>query len=218
MYVSKRIFGPESTQSDRLLLYPQGMKPEEKTAPLGFSCSVISDDDFQHSLRVDYDLMLSEAFQSVAPSGSLLVTNVERYHLRMFVCLDVDETLILTQRDHNTQVRECLATSSSVFRPDFIVVNHGPDIPVEIRSGAHDFLQIIRSLYRVFVLTAGTREYAQEVVKMANERGWKKQCPPSGQGSKSAQQTPLPFSPTAVDLSPLTSISCFLMCVVVPSG
>jgi len=90
---------------------------------------------------------------------------------RLFVLLDLDKTLLLSDAD-------CRVDQRPLFVPDteiggkMAVTDDGFRHPMMLRPGAHRFLQRLMAVAEVGVVTAGDLHYARAAVGTANDRNW----------------------------------------------
>ena len=90
---------------------------------------------------------------------------------RIFVFLDLDQTMLLTDGD-------CLEKQRPQFAPDIAIggkmaANDAKFFNrIQLRPGAHKFLHRLLAVAEVGVVTAGDLHYARAAVTHANNRGW----------------------------------------------
>jgi hypothetical protein len=101
-------------------------------------------------------------------SDLLQVQRAECFQL--WLVLDLDKTLILNERDHLEQVRAGVVDRNTKFEPDFTLSD---GTAVEIRGGVDDFLRQLAGKFRIYVLSAGSFDYAQKIVEQGNLLKWR---------------------------------------------
>jgi hypothetical protein len=90
---------------------------------------------------------------------------------RLFVLLDLDKTLLLSDAD-------CRVDQRPLFAPDvdiggkMAVTDDAFRHPMMLRPGAHKFLERVMAVAEVCVVTAGDLHYARAAVGTANDRNW----------------------------------------------
>ena len=90
---------------------------------------------------------------------------------RLFVLLDLDKTLLLSDAD-------CRVDQRPLFVPDteiggkMAVTDEGFRHRMMLRPGAHTFLRRLMAVAEVGVVTAGDLHYARAAVGAANDRAW----------------------------------------------
>lgn len=90
---------------------------------------------------------------------------------RLFVLLDLDKTLLLSDAD-------CRVDQRPLFVPDteiggkMAVTDEGFRHSMMLRPGAHKFLERVMAVAEVGVVTAGDLHYARAAVGTANDRNW----------------------------------------------
>jgi hypothetical protein len=117
---------------------------------------------------------------------------------RLFVLLDLDKTLLLSDAD-------CRVDQRHLFVPDtdiggkMAVTDEGFRHRMMLRPGAHTFLRRLMAVAEVGVVTAGDLHYARAAVGTANERAW-------ATGSPDESLPALPDATTAILPNGLTPV------------
>ena len=117
---------------------------------------------------------------------------------RLFVLLDLDKTLLLSDAD-------CRVDQRPLFVPDteiggkMAVTDEGFRHRMMLRPGAHTFLRRLMAVAEVGVVTAGDLHYARAAVGTANDRAW-------ATGSPDESLPALPDATTAILPNGLTPV------------
>ena len=163
----------------------------------------MSEQRYVQQLNAGRKSMLSEALndnaalleggvgRALQEEWGLSVSNVQRYRPKFFLLLDLDQTLILTHRQHDKQM-ELNSAPRAAFVPHFRVTwttatGQQWSEEVAIRAAAAEFLHRLSGLYRVYIVTTGELGYARAVVREANKLHWKPPQQPAVHGNPPSQ-------------------------------
>ena len=133
-------------------------------------CESARESDSVRGSESERDASLAQSLADSSGAGAVQIGYRPDSH-RIFVLLDLDKTLFLSDADAREDQRFAFVGDFEI-NGYMAITNERFAHRMMLRPGAHWFLRRVLAIAEVYVITAGDLHYARAAVRLANERHW----------------------------------------------